>query len=96
MRRREYVQVAEITIENNPEKEGNIVEPVVNIDEEVQVAVDIEVVDNVLIHNDEELSEKDKELEQYFQSELENLNDSLLHHMKPIQKLPKVTMSDVI
>ena len=32
-----------------------------NNDEE-RVAVDVEVVENVLINNDEELSEKDKEL----------------------------------
>ena len=39
-----------------------------NDDEEEQVTVDVEVVEKVLINNDEELSEKDKELEQYFQS----------------------------
>ena len=67
MRQREDVQVAEVTIENNPEEEGNIVEPVVNNDEEEQVAVDVEVVENVLINKDEEFSKKDKEFEQYFQ-----------------------------
>ena len=87
---------SEVIIENNTEDESNIVEPVVNNDEKEQVAVDVEVVENVLINNDEELSEKDKELEQYFQVELENLNHSTLHHMKPREKLPKVTMSDEI
>ena len=53
---REEVQVAEVTIENNPEEESNIVEPVVNNDEEEQVAVDVEAVENNLINNDEELS----------------------------------------
>ena len=67
VRQREDVQVAEVTIENNPEEEGNIVEPVVNNDEEEQVAVDVEVVENVLINKDEEFSKKDKEFEQYFQ-----------------------------
>ena len=62
---------------NNPEEEGNIVEPVVNNDEEKQVVVDVEVVENVLINNDQDLSEKDKELEQYFQLNLENLNRSI-------------------
>ena len=96
VRRREGVQVAEVAIENNPEEEGNIVEPVVNKDEEEQVAVDVEVVENVLINNDEKLSKKNKELERYFQSELENLNHSTLLHMEPREKLPKVKMSDEI
>ena len=56
MRQREDVQVAEVTIENNPEEEGNIVEPVVNNDEEEQVAVHVEAVENNLINNDEKLS----------------------------------------
>ena len=46
-RRREEVHVAEVEIQNNPEEEGNIVESVGNNDEEEQVAVDVEVVDNV-------------------------------------------------
>ena len=45
VQRREEVQVAEITIEDNPEEEGKIVEPVVNKDEEEQVVVDVEVVE---------------------------------------------------
>ena len=72
----------EVTIENNPEEEGNIIEPV-NNDEEQQEAVDVEVVENVPINNDEKLSKKDKELEQYFQLEQETLNHSNLLHMKP-------------
>ena len=96
MQRREEVQVAEVAIEINPEEEGNIVEPVVNNDEEEQMSVDAEAFENVLINSDEELSEKDKELEQYFQSELENLNHFTLLHMEPRGKLPKVTMSDEI
>ena len=63
-----------VAIENNLDEEGNIVEPVVNNDEEKQVAVDVEEVEYVLINDDEELSENDKELERYVQSELENLN----------------------
>ena len=58
--------------------------------------MDVEVVDNVRINNDRELSEKDKELEQYSQSELENLDHSTLLHMEPREKLPKVIMSDEI
>ena len=60
VRRKEEVQVAEIAVENSPEKEGNIVEPFVNIDEQEQLAVDVEVVGNVVMHSDEKLSEKDK------------------------------------
>ena len=37
-----------------------------NNDKEEQVAVDVEVVENVLMNKDEELPKKDKELEQYF------------------------------
>ena len=33
--------MAQVTIDNNPEEEGNIVEPVVNNDEAEQVAVDV-------------------------------------------------------
>ena len=51
----------EVGIENNPEKEGNIVEPFVDNDEEEQITGDGEVVENVLIHNNEELSENYKE-----------------------------------
>ena len=53
--RREEVQVAEVTIENNPEEEQNLVEPVGNNDDEEQVAVYVEITENVLINNDEEL-----------------------------------------
>ena len=53
--RREEVQLAEVTIENSPEEEQNIVEPVGNNDDEEQVAVDVEITENVLINNDEEL-----------------------------------------
>ena len=67
-----------VAIENNLDEEGNIVEPVVNNDGEKQVAVDVEEVEYVLINDDEELSENDKELERYVQSELENLNHSTL------------------
>ena len=94
VRRREGIQVAEVTIENNSKGAGNIVDPVVNNDEEEQVTVDVEVVENVLINNDEELSKKDKELEQYLQLELENLNHLSLFHMEPSEKLPKVKMPD--
>ena len=94
MRGREGIQVAEVTVENNSEGAGNIVVPVVNNDEEEQVTVDVEVVENVLINNDEELSKKDKELEQYLQLELENLNHPSLFHMEPSEKLPKVKMPD--
>ena len=62
MRRREEVQVAEFAIKNNPEEEGNVVETVVNNDEGEQVSVEVELVENVLINNDEELSENDKKL----------------------------------
>ena len=96
MQRTEEIQVGEVVIENNPDEEGNIAGPVVINDEEQQVAVDVEVVENVLIYNDEELSENDKELKQHFQSEMENLNHSTLLHIETREKLLKVTMSDEI
>ena len=92
----EEVQVAEVTIENNPDKKDKIAEPFVNNHEKEQVAVDVEVVENVLRNNDEELSQKDKELERYLQSEPENLNHSTLLQMEPREKVPKVTMPDEI
>ena len=58
--------------------------------------MDVEVVENVLINKDEELAENNKELERSFQSELENLKYSILLHMEPREKLPKLTMSDEI
>ena len=67
-----------------------------NNHEQEQVAVDLEVVENVPINNNEELSEKYQEFERYFQSDLENLNHSTLPHMEPREKFPKVTMSDEI
>ena len=96
MQRTEEIQVGEVVIENNPDEEGNIAGPVVINDEEQQVAVDVEVVENVLIYNDEELSENYKELKQHFQSEMENLNHSTLLHIETREKLLKVTMSDEI
>ena len=66
VQRKEEVEVSEVAVENNPREEGNIVEPIVDNDEEEQVAVDVEVVENVLIHNDEEVSENDKELNDIF------------------------------
>ena len=96
VQQREEVQVVEVKIQNSPEKEGNILEPVVNNDEEDQVAVDVEVVENVLINNYEELFCPFKELEQYFQFELENLNHFTLLRMEPREKLPKVKLSDEI
>ena len=67
-----------------------------NNDEEDQVEVDAEVVENVRINNNEELSKKNKELEQYFQLVLGNLNHSISLYMKPREKLPKVNLSDDI
>ena len=67
-----------------------------NNDEEGQVEVDAEVVENVRINNNEELSKKNKELEQYFQLVLGNLNHSISLYMKPREKLPKVNLSDDI
>ena len=52
----------EFAIKNNPEEEGNVVETVVNNDEGEQVSVEVELVENVLINNDEELSENNKKL----------------------------------
>ena len=98
MQRREEVQVSEVTIENNPKEESNIFEPVVNNDEREQVAVDVEVVGNVILKNDKELSKQDKELEQYFQLELENLNHFTSHNLVPREKLPmkRITVQYVI
>ena len=60
VQRRAEVQVAEVAIENNPEEEGNIVNPVANNDKEKAVAVHVKVVENILINNDEDHSVEDK------------------------------------
>ena len=60
------------------------------------MAVDVEVVEDVLINNDEEISKKEKELEQYFQLKLETLNYSTLLHMESREKLLKIKLSDEI
>lgn len=91
VRRRKEVQVAEMATENTPEEEGNGAETDGRNDDEEQEVMDTEIVENV--HSDKELTEKDKELEGYFKSELENLNHSTLLHMEQREKLPKVTMS---
>ena len=56
----------------------------------------VEVVEDVLINNDEEISKKEKELEQYFQLKLETLNYSTLLHMESREKLLKIKLSDEI
>ena len=58
--------------------------------------MDVEVVEDVLINNDEEISKKEKELEQYFQLKLETLNYSTLLHMESREKLLKIKLSDEI
>ena len=52
-----------------------------------------------IVHNmqaEEELSEADKELELFFQTERENLNRCTMLQLEPREKLPKVLLSDEI
>ena len=89
------IQMAENVIENNLVEERDIYEPAVRNGEEEQEGAGVdEAVGNTQIGV--ELTEKDKELEQYFIAELEKLNHSTLLHMEPRQKLPNVTMDPEI
>ena len=95
VRQREMIQMAENVIENNLVEERNIGEPAVRNDEEEQEGAGVdEAIGNIQIGV--ELTEKDKELEQYFIAGLEKLNHSTLLHMEPVEKLPKVTMNPEI
>ena len=96
VRQRETIQVPEVVVEPHPEENNNGIEPDVNNgDEEHQEIADVEGNEDVLVEF-EELTEADKELEQYFITELENLDHSTLLHMEPREKLPKVKMSNEI
>ena len=80
---------------NNLVEERDIDEPAVRNDEEEQEGAGVDVaIGNIQIGV--ELTEKDKELEQYFIAELEKLNHSTLLHMEPREKLPKVTIDPEI
>ena len=95
VQQREMIQMAENVIENNQVEERDIDEPAVRNDKEEQEGAGIdEAIGN--IHIGVELTEKDKELEQYFIAELEKLNHSTLLHMEPREKLPKVIMDPEI
>ena len=71
--------------EVEPELEDNEIEP--EMDE-------AEVVHNM--QAEEELSEADKELERFFQTELENMNRCTMIQLEPREKLPKVLLSDAL
>ena len=95
VRQREMIQMAENVIENNLVEEQDIDEPAVRNDEEEQERAGVdEATGNIQIGV--ELTEKDKDLEQYFIAELVKLNHSTLLHMEPREKLPKVTMDPEI
>ena len=75
----------EVVNEVDPELQDNEIEP--------------ETDEAEVLHNmqaEEELSEADKELERFFQTELENLNRCTMLQLELREKLPKVLLSDVI
>ena len=72
VRQREMIQVVEYVTENNLVQERDIDEPAVRNDEEEQEGAGVdEAIGYIQIGV--ELTEKDKELEQYFIAELEKL-----------------------
>ena len=97
VRQREEIQRAETEMRNE-EEEHNVDQP----GEERNGDEQIDVEQNMLEADDEELgvevqidvalTEKDKELERFFNAELEQLNHSTALHMEPREKLPKVKL----
>ena len=97
VRQREEIQRTETEMRNE-EEEHNVDQP----GEERNGDVQIDVEQNMVEADDEELgievqidvalTEKDKELERFFNAELEQLNHSTALHMEPREKLPKVKL----
>ena len=102
VRQRQEIQRAEMVMRNEELEERNTDEPEehnageqivrnIEIDQNMVDADNIELV--VELQIDKELTEKDKEIEQYFNSELEQLNHSTAIHMEPREKLPKIKLN---
>ena len=82
----------------NEEEERNVGQPGEehNGDEQIDVEQNMVEVDDeepgVEVQIDVALTEKDKELERFFNAELEQLNHSTALQMEPREKLPKVKL----
>ena len=97
VRQIEEIQRAETEMRNE-EEECNVDQP----EEECNGDEQIDVEQNMVEADDEELgievqidvalTEKDKELERFFNAELEQLNHSTALQMEPREKLPKVKL----
>ena len=93
VRQREEIQRAEIAMRNEGVEERNADEPIIRNDEEEQNLAEADGDELVVeVQIDVELTEKDKELERFFNAELEQLNHSTALHMEPREKLPKVKL----
>ena len=94
VRRRQDVEMDVAGLREIEPEVVNEVEPELQ-DNEIESETDkAEVVYNM--QAEEELSEADKELERFFQTELENLNRCTMLQLEPREKLPKVLLSDEI
>ena len=97
VRQREEIQRAETEMRNE-EEERNVDQPGEerNGDEQIDVEQNMVEADDeelgVEVQIDVALTEKDKELERFFNAELEQLNHSTALHMEPREKLPKVKL----
>ena len=94
VRQREEIQRAETEMRNE-EEERNVDQPGEehNSDEQIDVEQNMVEADDeelgIEVQIDVALTEKDKELEGFFNAELEQLNHSTAFHMEPREKLPK-------
>ena len=97
VRQREEIQRAEIEMRNE-EEERNVDQPGEERNDDEQIDVEQNMVEDddeelgVEVQIDVALTEKDKELERFFNAELEQLNHSTALHMEPREKLPKVKL----
>ena len=94
VRQREEIQIPKVRVESNQQGNNDGHELIENNVHTVEEA-DEEVNENVLIV-EEELTAVDREMEQYFQSELRKMNHSTLTHLEPRERLPKVKMTKEI
>ena len=97
VRQREEIQRAEIAMRNEGVEERNADEPIVRNDEKKQNLAEADGDELVVdVQIDVELTEEDKELERFFNAELEELNHSTALHMEPRESLMQRPMKEQI
>ena len=96
VRQREQIQRAKTEMGNEEERNVDQSGEQRNGDEQIDVEQNMVEADDeelgIEVQIDVALTEKDKELERFFNVELEQLNHSAALHMEPREKLPKVKL----